>query len=44
MGEHLRAFALDEVPMSKEIAFQILKEFPQRKQCQKRKLLYRPEN
>ncbi|MGG0720542.1 response regulator transcription factor [Robertmurraya massiliosenegalensis] len=29
--EHLRAFALDEVPMSKEIAFQILKEFPQRK-------------
>lgn len=29
--EHLRAFALDEVPMSKEIALQILKEFPQRK-------------
>ncbi|GIN63368.1 DNA-binding response regulator [Robertmurraya siralis] len=29
--EHLRAFALDEVPMSKEIAFQILKEFPQKK-------------
>jgi DNA-binding NarL/FixJ family response regulator len=26
---YLRAFALDEVPMSKEIAFQILKEFPQ---------------
>ncbi|KKE79266.1 MULTISPECIES: response regulator [Bacillaceae] len=30
-SEHLRAFALDEVPMSKEIAFQILKEFPQNK-------------
>jgi len=29
--EHLRAFASDEVPMSKEIAFQILKEFPHRK-------------
>ncbi|KKK38174.1 chemotaxis protein CheY [Mesobacillus campisalis] len=29
--EHLRAFASDEVPMSKEIAFQILKEFPQSK-------------
>lgn len=29
--EHLRAFALDEVPMSKEIALQILKEFPQKK-------------
>ncbi|RLL42655.1 DNA-binding response regulator [Oceanobacillus piezotolerans] len=29
--DHLRAFALDEVPMSKEIAFQILKEFPQNK-------------
>ncbi|MFB7640817.1 response regulator [Peribacillus butanolivorans] len=27
--EYLKAFALDEVPMSKEIAFQILKEFPQ---------------
>ncbi|WP_058308526.1 response regulator [Gracilibacillus massiliensis] len=27
--EHLKAFALDEVPMSKEIALQILKEFPQ---------------
>ncbi|MGD6817017.1 response regulator [Metabacillus sp. 84] len=27
--EYLRAFALDEVPMSKEIAFRILKEFPQ---------------
>lgn len=33
--EHLRAFALDEVPMSKEIAFQILKEFPQRKAISK---------
>lgn len=33
--EHLRAFALDEVPMSKEIAFQILKEFPQRKSISK---------
>jgi len=30
-AEHLRAFAIDEVPMSKEIAFQILKEFPQNK-------------
>lgn len=30
-SEHLRAFALDEVPMSKEIAFQILKEFPPNK-------------
>lgn len=29
--EHLRAFALDEVPMSKEIAMQVLKEFPQNK-------------
>jgi len=29
---YLRAFALDEVPMSKEIAFQILKEFPQNKE------------
>ncbi|MCY8233354.1 response regulator transcription factor [Bacillus sp. JZ8] len=29
--EYLKAFALDEVPMSKEIAFQILKEFPQNK-------------
>ncbi|MBS3681096.1 response regulator transcription factor [Ornithinibacillus massiliensis] len=29
--EHLRAFALDEVPMSKEIALQILKEFPHKK-------------
>lgn len=29
--DHLRAFAVDEVPMSKEIAFQILKEFPQSK-------------
>ncbi|WKU25669.1 response regulator transcription factor [Priestia megaterium] len=28
--DYLRAFALDEVPMSKEIAFQILKEFPQK--------------
>ncbi|MGE7879778.1 response regulator [Peribacillus muralis] len=27
--EYLKAFALDEVPMSKEIAFQILKDFPQ---------------
>ncbi|MCU7709280.1 response regulator transcription factor [Priestia sp. JV24] len=27
--DYLRAFSLDEVPMSKEIAFQILKEFPQ---------------
>jgi DNA-binding NarL/FixJ family response regulator len=27
--DYLRAFALDEVPMSKEIAFQVLKEFPQ---------------
>ena len=26
--EYLKAFALDEVPMSKEIAFQILKEIP----------------
>jgi DNA-binding NarL/FixJ family response regulator len=26
--EYLRAFALDEVPMSKEIAFRILREFP----------------
>ncbi|MEK4145633.1 response regulator transcription factor [Robertmurraya sp. FSL W8-0741] len=33
--EHLRAFALDEVPMSKEIAFQILKEFPQKKALSK---------
>ncbi|SFH55694.1 two component transcriptional regulator, LuxR family [Priestia megaterium] len=29
---YLRAFALDEIPMSKEIAFQILKEFPQNKE------------
>lgn len=29
--DHLRAFAVDEVPMSKEIAFQILKEFSQSK-------------
>lgn len=29
--EYLRAFALDEVPMSKEIAFRILKEFSQNK-------------
>ncbi|WP_338777762.1 response regulator transcription factor [Metabacillus sp. FJAT-52054] len=29
--EYLKAFALDEVPMSKEIAFRILKEFPQNK-------------
>ena len=29
--DHLRAFAVDEVPMSKEIAFQLLKEFPQSK-------------
>lgn len=36
--EHLRAFALDEVPMSKEIAFQILKEFPQRKTVTKEKI------
>jgi DNA-binding NarL/FixJ family response regulator len=35
--EHLRAFALDEVPMSKEIAFQILKEFPQSKSKAKTK-------
>lgn len=35
--EHLRAFALDEVPMSKEIAFQILKEFPQSKVITKEK-------
>jgi DNA-binding NarL/FixJ family response regulator len=35
--EHLRAFALDEVPMSKEIAFQILKEFPQSKAIAKEK-------
>ncbi|WP_249869573.1 response regulator [Oceanobacillus saliphilus] len=35
--DHLRAFALDEVPMSKEIAFQILKEFPQRKAATKEK-------
>lgn len=34
---HLRAFALDEVPMSKEIAFQILKEFPQNKAITKEK-------
>ncbi|MTH54418.1 response regulator [Bacillus mangrovi] len=27
--EYLRAFALDEVPMSKEVAIRILKEFPQ---------------
>ncbi|MGE7977382.1 response regulator [Psychrobacillus sp. NPDC093200] len=27
--EYLKAFALDEVPLSKEIAFQILKYFPQ---------------
>ena len=36
--EHLRAFALDEVPMSKEIAFQILKEFPQNKAVTKEKV------
>lgn len=36
--EHLRAFALDEVPMSKEIAFQILKEFPQNKEITKEKI------
>src|SRR5690554_673127 len=30
-AEHLRAFAIDEVPMSKEIALQILKEFPKNK-------------
>ena len=35
--EHLRAFALDEIPMSKEIAFQILKEFPQNKTMAKEK-------
>ena len=35
--EHLRAFALDEVPMSKEIAFLILKEFPQNKGKSKEK-------
>ncbi|RDW15830.1 DNA-binding response regulator [Oceanobacillus arenosus] len=35
--DHLRAFALDEVPMSKEIAFQILKEFPQSKTIAKEK-------
>lgn len=34
--EHLRAFALDEVPMSKEIAFQILKEFPQQSKAIKK--------
>ncbi len=36
--EHLRAFALDEVPMSKEIAFQILKEFPNNKTVPKEKI------
>ncbi|WP_338471409.1 response regulator transcription factor [Niallia sp. XMNu-256] len=35
--EHLKAFALDEVPMSKEIAFQILKEFPHSKPIVKEK-------
>lgn len=35
--DHLRAFAVDEVPMSKEIAFQILKEFPQSKAVTKEK-------
>ena len=35
--EYLRAFALDEVPMSKEIAFQILKEFPRSKAIPKEK-------
>ncbi|WP_428910218.1 response regulator [Niallia sp. Krafla_26] len=35
--EHLRAFALDEVPMSKEIAFQILKEFPQNQERTEKK-------
>lgn len=33
--EYLRAFALDEVPMSKEIAFQILKEFAKTKEIPK---------
>jgi DNA-binding NarL/FixJ family response regulator len=37
-AEHLRAFAIDEVPMSKEIAFQILKEFPQNKAKSKEKV------
>ncbi len=37
-SDHLRAFALDEVPMSKEIAFQILKEFPQSKTVSKEKI------
>lgn len=36
--EYLRAFAIDEVPMSKEIAFQILKEFPQNKSRSKEKI------
>ena len=36
--ESLRAFAIDEVPMSKEIAFQILKEFPQNKSRSKEKI------
>ena len=36
--EHLRAFSLDEVPMSKEIAFQILKEFLQSKSISKEKV------
>ncbi|SEM50650.1 DNA-binding response regulator, NarL/FixJ family, contains REC and HTH domains [Mesobacillus persicus] len=36
--EYLRAFAIDEVPMSKEIAFQILKEFPQNKARSKEKI------
>jgi DNA-binding NarL/FixJ family response regulator len=35
--DYLRAFALDEVPMSKEIAFQILKEFLQNKTVTKEK-------
>ncbi|WP_339226061.1 response regulator transcription factor [Oceanobacillus sp. FSL K6-2867] len=35
--DYLRAFAVDEVPMSKEIAFQILKEFPQSKAVAKEK-------
>ncbi|MCQ6282792.1 response regulator transcription factor [Bacillus sp. EB600] len=35
--EYLRAFAFDEVPMSKEIAFRILKEFPQNKTTNEKK-------
>ncbi|KOO46189.1 response regulator [Priestia koreensis] len=39
--EYLRAFALDEVPMSKEIAFRILNEFPQKKATQETPLSVR---